>query len=64
MPDPVETDCEKDFKRCKSKCFDVLVSNLALTEGDSTKEKDAREKYKKCRALCKRAKKICDETAD
>jgi hypothetical protein len=45
MPVPVETHCEKDFTRCKSRYFDVLVSNLASAEGDATKENDAQEKY-------------------
>jgi hypothetical protein len=57
-------DCEKDYIRCKSKCFDVLVENLAVAGDDAQKIKEAKEKYQKCRKLCKKAKEICDETND
>ena len=61
MAEPVETDCEKDYKRSKSKCFDVLLTALAEAGGDAEKENEARDRYKKCLELCKKAKKICDE---
>jgi hypothetical protein len=62
MADPVETDCEKDFKRCKSKCFDELVEAIKKS-GDVATAADIAA-YQKCRARCKRAKQICDETQD
>jgi hypothetical protein len=58
------SDCGQDYIRCKSKCFDVLVENLSLAGDDLEKIADAREKYKKCRSLCKAAKAICDEAGD
>ncbi len=65
MVDSAETDCEKDYQHCKSKCFGVLVEGLAEAGGDAAKEEEAKERYKKCRALCKKAKTICDaEPAD
>ena len=65
MADPVETDCEKDYRHCKSKCFGVLVEGLADAGGDASKEEEARARYKRCLALCKKAKRICDaEPAD
>lgn len=57
-------ECEKDYKRCKSKCFDTLVENLALAGDDPAKIKEATERYRKCRKLCKKAREICDETDD
>lgn len=57
-------DCERDYARCKSKCFDVLVDNLAAAGDDAAKIAEAREKYQKCRGLCNAAKVICEETND
>jgi hypothetical protein len=58
------SDCDQDYAGCKSKCFEVLVENLSLAGDDAEKIADAKEKYKKCRSLCKAAKTICDEAGD
>src|ERR1017187_9840027 len=60
---PVLDKSEKDYKRSKSKCFDVLLTALAEAGGDAEKENEARDRYKKCLELCKKEKKICDEEA-
>ena len=62
---PVETDCDSDYQRCKSKCFDALVDALAQIEGDDPQKiAAARQRYQNCLKLCKAAKAICDaETA-
>ncbi|HEY6332119.1 MAG TPA: hypothetical protein VI756_22510 [Blastocatellia bacterium] len=60
MPEPTPTDCDTCYKACKCKCFDNLVTALALAGGDVGKEQDARDAYMKCRDICKKAKAICD----
>ena len=57
--DPIETDCEKDYKRSKSKCFDVLLTSLALAKDDKEVQEIV-QRYTKCRDLCRKAKSICD----
>jgi len=57
-------DCENDYLRCKSMCFDQLVANLAAAEGDAQKIADATEMYKHCRSLCVAARQICGGVND
>jgi hypothetical protein len=38
MAEPVETDCEKNFKSSKTKCFDALFAALAEAGGDAEKQ--------------------------
>jgi hypothetical protein len=63
MADPT-TDCDQYLKGCKSKCFDTLFNRLVQAAGDAAQEQEATEAYKKCVALCKKAKEICDSVPD
>lgn len=57
-------DCQNDYVRCKSACFDTLVKSLAEAGGDAQMIAAAKERYNKCRSLCKAAQAICNETSD
>lgn len=61
---PNSDDCDQNYVRCKSKCFDVLLENLVEAAGDGSKIAAAKEKYKTCRQFCKEARAICAEIND
>jgi hypothetical protein len=48
---------EEDYKDCRSRCFETLVTGLSSGE----KEEAVRERYRNCLATCQRAKEIAEE---
>jgi hypothetical protein len=60
MADPVETECQSDYQRCRSKCFDNLVEGLGEAGDDPRKQADAKDRYRQCLKLCNAARAICE----
>lgn len=63
---PADEDCKEACKAayvdCVKNCFRVLTDSLGTAGDDEAKRKQAKERFKKCMALCKEAKATCLET--
>jgi hypothetical protein len=60
LADPIQTDCQSDYVRAKSKCFDNLFESLVEAGNDAQKQAEARDRYRTCLKLCKAAKAMCE----